>query len=157
MIVTSHRMSSKQSLTTIICLYKTAAKFSVTLHNYSCFCTLNKLDASTNGNYAIYRNPQTLSSALATFRMLQPRALRFLNRIIPLVSVSNYYVRQIMIIHQYCNPTKLTLQQGLKYIAEVTQSTHQASILLNNTCCRAVLSLQHIAVPVFPTPCNTFV
>ena len=67
--------------------------FSVTLrHIYSCCYTLNKLDASTNGNYAIYRNPRALSSALATLGTLQPRALVFLNRVVPLVSASNYYV-----------------------------------------------------------------
>ena len=47
---------------------------------YSGCCTLNKLDASTNGNHAIYRNPWALSSALATLGTLQPRALGFLIR-----------------------------------------------------------------------------
>ena len=59
--------------------------FSVTLRRiYSCCYTLNKLDASTNGNYAIYRNPRALSSALATLGTLQPGALGFLNRVVPI-------------------------------------------------------------------------
>ena len=33
-----------------------------------------------------YRNPRALCSALATLGTLQPRALGFLNRIVPLVS-----------------------------------------------------------------------
>ena len=83
--------------------------FSVTLRRiYSCCCTLNKLDASTNGNYAIYRNPRALSSALATLGTLQPRALGFLNRVVPLVSASNYYILAIL-THQAksncCNKT----------------------------------------------------
>jgi len=61
---------------------------------YNGCCTLNKLDASTNGNHAIYRNPRALSSALATPGTLQPRALGFLNRVVPLVSASNYYLDQ---------------------------------------------------------------
>ena len=49
--------------------------FSVTLRRiYSCCYTL---DASTNGNYAIYRNP---------------RALGFLNCVVHLVLASNYYI-----------------------------------------------------------------
>ena len=39
-----------------------------------------------------FRNPQARSSALTTLRTLQPRALGFLNRVVPLVSVSNSYV-----------------------------------------------------------------
>ena len=39
-----------------------------------------------------FRNPRALSSALTALGMLQPRALRFLNRVDPLVSVSNLYV-----------------------------------------------------------------
>ena len=72
------------------------SSFSVTLRRiYSCCYTLNKLDASTNGNYAIYRNPRALSSALATLGTLQPRALGFLNRVVPLVSASNYYIEAV--------------------------------------------------------------
>ena len=75
------------------------SSFSVTLRRiYSCCYTLNKLDASTNGNYAIYRNPRALSSALATLGTLQPRALGFLNRVVPLVSASNYYVVALVAI-----------------------------------------------------------
>ena len=70
------------------------SSFSVTLRRiYSCCYTLNKLDASTNGNYAIYRNPRALSNALATLGTLQPRALGFLNRVVPwsrrLTTISN--------------------------------------------------------------------
>ena len=39
-----------------------------------------------------FRNPQALSSTLASLGTLQPRAFGFLNRIDPLVSVSNYYI-----------------------------------------------------------------
>ena len=39
-----------------------------------------------------FRNPWALSSALAALGTLQPRALGFLNHLIPLVSVSNYYM-----------------------------------------------------------------
>ena len=59
---------------------------------YSCCYPLNKLDASTNGNYVIYRNPRALSSTLAMLGTLQPRALGFLNHVVPLVSASNYYL-----------------------------------------------------------------
>ena len=77
--------------------------FSVTLRRiYSCCYTLNKLDASTNGNYAIYGNPRALSSALATLRTLQPRALGFLNRVVPLVSASNYYLWYNVEMLQIC-------------------------------------------------------
>ena len=38
-----------------------------------------------------FRNPRALSSALATLGTLQPRALGFLNRVVPLVLASNYY------------------------------------------------------------------
>ena len=77
------------------------SSFSVTLLRriYSCCYTLNRLDASTNGNYAIYRNPRALSSALATLGTLQPRALGFLNRVVPLVSASNYYVATLKIAY----------------------------------------------------------
>ena len=40
----------------------------------------------------VFRNPWALSSALAVLGSLQPRALRFLNTVDPLVSVSNLYV-----------------------------------------------------------------
>ena len=39
-----------------------------------------------------FRNPQALSSALASLGTLQPRAFGFLNRVDPLVSASNLYV-----------------------------------------------------------------
>ena len=39
-----------------------------------------------------FRNPQALSSALASLGTLQPRAFGFLNRVDPLVSASNYYL-----------------------------------------------------------------
>ena len=39
-----------------------------------------------------FRNPRALSSALAALGTLQPRALGFLNRVDPLVSVSNLYL-----------------------------------------------------------------
>ena len=39
-----------------------------------------------------FRNPRALSSILAALGTLQRRALRFLNRVNPLVSVSNLYL-----------------------------------------------------------------
>ena len=39
-----------------------------------------------------FRNPRALNSALAVLGTLQPRALGFLNRVDPLVSVSNLYL-----------------------------------------------------------------
>ena len=88
-----HRLTS--SPLTLHCLraetrqFHQNPSFSVTLrHIYSCCYTLNKLGASTNGNYVIYRNPRALSSVLATLGTLQPQALGFLNRVVPLVSAS---------------------------------------------------------------------
>ena len=46
-------------------------------------------------NYAIYRNPRVLSSTLDMLRTLQPRALGFLNQVVPLVLASNYYVDSV--------------------------------------------------------------
>ena len=40
----------------------------------------------------VFRNPWALSSALAVLGSLQPGALKFLNTVDPLVSVSNLYV-----------------------------------------------------------------
>ena len=40
----------------------------------------------------LFRDPQALSSALASLGTLQPRAFRSLNRIETLDSASNYYV-----------------------------------------------------------------
>ena len=40
----------------------------------------------------LFRDPQARSSALAALGTLQPRALRSLNRVDPLDSVSNYYI-----------------------------------------------------------------
>ena len=40
----------------------------------------------------LFRDPQTLSSALAVLGMLQPWAFGSLNRVDPLDSVSNYYL-----------------------------------------------------------------
>ena len=39
-----------------------------------------------------FSNPQALSSALAALGTLQPRAFGLLNRLVPLVLASNYYV-----------------------------------------------------------------
>ena len=39
-----------------------------------------------------FRNPQALSSVLASLGTLQPQVFGFLNRIDPLVSASNYYI-----------------------------------------------------------------
>ena len=39
------------------------------------------------------RNPRALSSALAALGTLQPRALGFLNRLVTLVSASNFYLK----------------------------------------------------------------
>ena len=52
---------------------------------------LNKLDATTKGTKR-FSNPQALSSALAALRTLQPWAFGLLNRLAPLVLVSNYYL-----------------------------------------------------------------
>ena len=109
------------------------SSFLVTLRRiYSCCYTLNKLDASTNGNYAIYRNPWALSSALATLGTLQPRALGFLNRVVPLVSASNYYL--VIQTDQSKSPTmhrQLTLNLQLKLYA--VQCLAQGSRLLTHT------------------------
>ena len=53
--------------------------------------SLKYLDTSTNGIHA-FRNPRALSSALAALGTLQPRALGFLKRVDPSVSVSNLYI-----------------------------------------------------------------
>ena len=59
-----------------------------------CCYTLNKLDASSDEIHILYKPwAQALSSALATFGSLQPRALGFLNSVDPSHSVSNYYVK----------------------------------------------------------------
>ena len=50
--------------------------------------SLNKLDAVTKGTKQ-FSNPQALSSAFAVLGMLQPRAFGLLNRLVPLVLVSN--------------------------------------------------------------------
>ena len=39
-----------------------------------------------------FRHPKALSSVLAMLRLLQPQALGFLNCVVPLVLVPNYYV-----------------------------------------------------------------
>ena len=39
-----------------------------------------------------FSNPQALSSAVAALGTLQPRAIGLLNRLVPLVLASNYYV-----------------------------------------------------------------
>ena len=39
-----------------------------------------------------FSNPQALSSALAALGTLQPRAIGLLNRLVPLVLASNYYI-----------------------------------------------------------------
>ena len=44
--------------------FSSFSSFLVTLRRiYSCCYTLNKLDASTNGNYAIYRNPRDATAS----------------------------------------------------------------------------------------------
>ena len=53
--------------------------------------SLNKLDAATKGTKR-FSNPQALSSALAALGTLQPRAFWLLNRLVPLVLASNYYI-----------------------------------------------------------------
>ncbi len=57
---------------------------------------LYSLDTSCLGS-TVYRNPQALSSALATLGSLQPRAFRFLYTVNPLLSVSNYYIATITV------------------------------------------------------------
>ena len=55
------------------------------------FSSLNNFDAATKGAKQ-FSNPQALSSALVVLRMLQPQAFGLLNRLVPLVLASNYYV-----------------------------------------------------------------
>ena len=52
---------------------------------------LNKLDAATKGTKQ-FSNPQALISTLTVLGMLQPQAFRLLNRLVPLVLASNYYI-----------------------------------------------------------------
>ena len=52
---------------------------------------INKFDAATKGTKQ-FSNAQVLSSALAVFGTLEARAFRLLNRIVPLVLASNYYI-----------------------------------------------------------------
>ena len=53
--------------------------------------SLNKLDAATKGTKQ-FSNPQALSSTLTMLGTLQPRAFGLLNRLVPLVLASNYYI-----------------------------------------------------------------
>ena len=53
--------------------------------------SLNKLDTATKGTKR-FSNPQAFSSALAALGTLQPQAFRLLNRLVPLVLASNYYL-----------------------------------------------------------------
>ena len=53
--------------------------------------SVNKLDAATKGTKR-FSNPHALSSALAALGTLQPRAFGLLNRLVPLVLASNYYL-----------------------------------------------------------------
>ena len=52
---------------------------------------LNKLDIATKGTKQ-FSNPQALSSTLVAFGTLQPQAFGLLNRLVPLVLVSKYYI-----------------------------------------------------------------
>ena len=49
------------------------------------------LDAATKETKQ-FSNPRALSSTLTVLRTLQPRAFGLLNRLVPLVLVSNYYI-----------------------------------------------------------------
>ena len=60
-------------------------------HIFLVLSSLNKLDTATKGTMR-YSNPQAHSSALAVLGMLQPRAFGLLNRLVPLVLASNYYL-----------------------------------------------------------------
>ena len=53
--------------------------------------TLNKLDTSSNGIYAV-RNPRAGYVTTSLRSVVTTTALRFLNRVDPLDSLSNYYV-----------------------------------------------------------------
>ena len=53
--------------------------------------SLNKLDAVTKGTKR-FSNPQALSSALTVLGKLQPCAFGLLNRLVPLVLASSYYI-----------------------------------------------------------------
>ena len=59
-----------------------------------------------------FSNPQALSSALAALGTLQPRAFGLLNRLVPLVLASNYY------LVTYCSYTKINVATFIrtKYI-----------------------------------------
>ena len=51
----------------------------------------------------LFRNPRALSSALAALGTLLSRALGFLNSLVTLVLVSNYYLVYFLIIFETCN------------------------------------------------------
>ena len=55
------------------------------------FLVLSSLNAATKGTKQ-FSNPQALSSALAVLGTLQPQAFGLLNRLVPLVLASNYYL-----------------------------------------------------------------
>ena len=52
---------------------------------------LKKLEAATKKTKQ-FTNLQALSSSLAVLRTLQPQAYGLLNRLVPLVLASNYYI-----------------------------------------------------------------
>ena len=64
--------------------------------------SLNKLDAATMGTKR-FSNPQALSSALASLGTLQPRAIGLLNRLVPIVLASNYYMLKILLKYEVGN------------------------------------------------------
>ena len=79
---------------------------------------LNKLDAATKGTQR-FSNPQALSSTLAAFGMLQPQAFGLLNRLVPLVLVSNYYLTAawLSVTHSK-SPEVMDFYEGLSIIAQ---------------------------------------
>ena len=57
---------------------------------------IHTLDATTKGTKR-FSNPQALSSTLTALGILQPQAFGLLNRLVPLVLVSNYYITELII------------------------------------------------------------
>ena len=66
----------------------------------------------------VFRNPRSLSSALAALGTLQPRALGFLNTVDPLDTVSNCYIGMQRLV-------------GVKFIVERMMNE---SVLVSQNC-----------------------
>ena len=71
----------------------------------------------------LFRDPQALSSTLASLGMLQPRAFGSLNRIDPLDSVCNYYILCVCVhthtagaLHHYNNQINTNFMCGTENV-----------------------------------------